>query len=176
MARTSRLWIPLLVGLLVAGALGVGGGGAVATEPRVTTASIMVPASAFIPTKDDFDYDNGGDSLQVTSGTGAFIAPLSFPVPVVNIKKITVYAHDNTASALISASVYRSRPADGEEDHAGSVATVDSSADPQVVSMTAISPRRVTTATHGPYLWVWFTGSGVRLYGVKVTYSYETGA
>jgi hypothetical protein len=136
----------------------------------------MISSAAFIPAGGGVDYISSGATLTLDSGQGGFAAPLSFPAPVVNIKRITVYAYDNTASALISASVYRSRPSDGEEDYAGSIATVDSSADPQVVSLTAISPRRVTTATHGPYLWVWFNGSGVKLYGVKVTYSYDPGA
>ena len=174
--KSRRLWVPVLAGLLVAGLLGAGGGGAAAAEPRAATASIMIPAAAFTPAGSGIHYVSSGATLALDSGQGGFAAPLSFPAPVVNIKKITLYAYDYTASALISAGVYRSRPSDGEDDYAGSIATVDSPADPQVVSLTAISPRRVTTATHGPFLWIWFTGSGVRLYGVKVTYTYDPGA
>jgi hypothetical protein len=172
MARTSRLWIPVLVGLLVAGMLGIDGGGAVAAEPRSTTASIMIPAAAFIPTMDDWDYGNNGFGLQVTSASGIFVAPLSFPVPVVNIKKITLYAYDNDPSSLLCVTLYRARPADADRDlTGGSVCTSDASA-PQYASTTAISPRRVTTAFQGAYLWVTLYSPTVTLYGVKVNYSY----
>ena len=172
MARTRRLWIPVLVGLLVGGALGVGGGGAVAAEPRITTASIMIPAAAFIPDLDDCDYDNGGYSLEVTSGTCGFIAPLSFPVPVVNIKKITLYAYDNDDSSQVCVKLYRARPADASQDSTGgSLCTLDASA-PQAPYKTAINPRRVNTASQGAYLWVRLYSPTVALYGVKVTYSY----
>ena len=139
----------------------------------MTTVSIMIPASAFIPTKDDTDYDNSGDSLQVTSGTGGFIAPLSFPVPVVNIKRITLYAYDNDPSSHVCVKLYRARPADGSQDSTGgSLCTSDVYAAPQVLYKTTFSPRRVDTASQGAYLWVYLTGPAVALYGAKVTYSY----
>jgi hypothetical protein len=173
MARMRRLWVPVVVGLLVAGVSGVGGGGAVAAEPRLTTASIMIPASAFIPGRDDSDYDNGGDSLQVTSGTGDFIAPLSFPVPVVNIKRITLYAYDNDPSSHVCIKLYRARPTDASQDSTGgSFCTSDVYIAPQVLYKTAFSPSRVDTASQSAYLWVYLTGPAVALYGVKVTYSY----
>ena len=62
----------------------------------MTTASIMIPAAAFIPTTTRTTSACGG-TLPWLSGSGCFTAPLSFPVPVVNIKKITVYAYDNRA-------------------------------------------------------------------------------
>jgi len=69
-----KLLVPVLVGLLVAGVSGVGGDGAVAAEPRVTTRSIMIPAAAFIPTTDDPDYYNLGIDLHVHN-EGVFYAP-----------------------------------------------------------------------------------------------------
>ena len=171
MTRTRRLWVPLLMGLLVAGMLGVGGGGAVAAEPRLTTVSVMIPAAAFFPTLDDWDYGNSGFGLYVTSGSGNFIAPLTFPVPVVNIKKITLYAYDNDGLKEVCVTLYRARPADAAEDTTGQVCTLDGSA-PQYASTTLISPRRVTTASQGAYLWVSIGGPGLWLYGVKVNYSY----
>jgi len=169
MTRMRRLWVPVLVGLLVAVLLGPAG--VTATEPRVTTASIMIPASAFSPTMDDLDYENRGFRLQVTSASGAFFAPLSFPVPVVNIKKITLYAYDNDGLKEVCVTLYRARPADAAEDTTGQVCTLDGSA-PQYASTTLISPRRVTTASQGAYLWVSIGGPGLWLYGVKVNYSY----
>ncbi len=172
MTRTNRLWIPVLVGLLVAALLGPTGGGAVtAAEPRIATGSIMIPAAAFIPTYNS-DYFSMGSYLAVASGSGSFTAPLSFPVPIVNIKKITAYAYDNSGGASVCVSLYRARPIDASEDYAGQVCTVNASA-PQYASTTVISPRRVNTAFHAPYLWVVLSGPDVNLYGVKIAYSYQ---
>lgn len=176
MARTKRLWVPVLAGLLVAGLLGVGGGGAVAAEPRTVTASIMIPTAAFIPAYDGIDYSNWGPHITVGSTGGAFAAPLSFPVPVVTIRRITLYAYDNDPAANVCASLLRSRPAAGVEDNAGGVCTVNSPDDPQTVYTTAMNPRQVNTAFHSPYLWVSLSGPGVWIYGVKITYTYDPGA
>jgi hypothetical protein len=166
---TRRLWVPLLVAALVAAL--VGPAAVTAAEPRITTQSIMIPASAFIPTTDDWDFGNSGYGLYVASGTGNFVAPLSFPVPVVNIKKITLYAFDNDASSSVCLSLYRAMPAVASEDYAGQVCTTEASA-PQYASTTVISPRRVNTAVQAAYLWVEISGPGLWLYGVKVTFSY----
>ena len=167
---TRKLWVPALVGLLVAAL--VGPTVVTAAEPRLTTKTIMVPAAAFIPTTDNSDYGNEGLALWVGSSYGNFTAPLSFPVPVVNIKKITLYALDDNAGAGICATLYRARPADASDDSAGQVCTTNASA-PQSPYTTTISPRRVNTGLQGPYLWVNISGPSVWLYGVKVTYSYE---
>jgi hypothetical protein len=174
MTRLNRLWIPVLVGLLVAALLGpTGGGAATAAEPRLTTASIMIPAAAFIPTTDNFDYNNDGYGLQVTLGSGGFIAPLSFPVPVVNIKKITLYAYDNDSLSQVCVKLYRARPADADRDSTGgSLCTSDVAVAPQAPYKTTINPRRVTAASQGAYLWVDLSSPTVTLYGVKINYSY----
>lgn len=176
MARTSRLWVPVLVGCLVAGLVGVGGGGAVAVEPRTVTASIMIPTAAFIPAYDGIDYYNNGQETTMGTAGGTVFALLSFPVPVVSIRRITVYAYDNTGAANVCAGLYRSRPPAGARDFIGEICTVDSTTDPQTVYTTQISPRQVNTAFHGPYLSVSLSAPGVKFYGVKVTYTYDPGA
>lgn len=168
---SRRLWVPLLAGLLVAGMLGVAGGGAAAVEPRATTASIMIPAAAFIPASDDSDYINNGRVLFLGAGTATFTAPVSFPAPVVSIKRITLYAYDNDAGQ-VCASLYRSRPLEATEDYAGGICTGNSAAEPQTVYTTAINPKQVNTTLHGPYLWVTLFDPTVRFFAVKVTYSY----
>ncbi len=174
MVASTRLWAPLVVGLLVAGALGIGGSGAAAVEPRVTAGSIMIPASAFIPATGGLDYYNLGSDLHV-HGAGEFYAPLWFPAPVVDIKKVTIYAYDNQAAAQVCVTLWRTRPAGPNFlDNAGQVCTGDSTALPQVRYLTAIAPRRVNTAQQGSYLEVDFSGSEVFLGGVRVSYSYTT--
>ncbi|MFH1329772.1 MAG: hypothetical protein ABIJ48_03835 [Actinomycetota bacterium] len=173
MTASRRLWVPVLVGLLVAVLLGVPGSGDQAQAALESRAGgkIMIPAAAFIPNSDNWDFDNSGYYLEMSSGNGVFTAPLLFPVPVVNIKKIILYAYDNSGTGQVYAAVYRASPPTSNEIHLGSVWTTDSTANPQVVSTSAISPRRVNTALVGPYLWVTI-GPGTRFFGVSVLYSY----
>ena len=177
MKQGRRRWIPVLVALLVAVLLGPAGGGAVtAVEPRTVTASIMIPAAALVPITDGYDYVNNGYDLYVGSDHGYFTAPVLFPVPLVSIRRITLYAWDDSADAYICVWLYRATPAAAGEGSQGQACTTNSAADPQAPYGTATRPRQVNTAFHGSYLWVRISAPGVRLYGVKVTYAYETGA
>ncbi|MFH1329360.1 MAG: hypothetical protein ABIJ48_01680 [Actinomycetota bacterium] len=170
MSTMRRLWVPVLAALLVAALIGPGV--VSAAEPRATTGKIMIPAAAFIPTDDNHDYSNNGASLWTISASGNFTAPLTFPVPVVNIRKIVLYAYDNTGAGPLCARVYRASPPTAGQLHLGFVCTTDSPVSPQVVSTTAISPRRVNTAVTGPYLWV-SIADGTTFLGVSVLYSYD---
>ena len=169
MSSKRRSWAPLLAALLVALMLSPVAGSA-AIEPRLTTASIMVPAAAFVPGSNSFDYVNDGSALSVTAGTANFLAPLDFPVPVVTIKRITLYAYDNSASQICVSSV-RSRPAEGATDSQGTVCTQNASA-PQAASTTTITYGKVNTGLQGAYLLLGFYGIGVQAYAVKVNFSY----
>jgi hypothetical protein len=93
MAASRRLWVPVLVALLVAVLLGpAGGGGAVAAvtlpEPQVLP-SIMIPAAAFTSLQDDWDWSNNGYYL-VAGASSAFAAPVPLPIPVGDIKRLTL--------------------------------------------------------------------------------------
>ena len=89
MARTRRLWVPTVVALLIAVLLGSVGGVVTAAEPRLITANIMVPAGAFIPVRTTDAYQNAGTLLWTDAG-GDFLAPITFPVAIVNIRRITL--------------------------------------------------------------------------------------
>jgi hypothetical protein len=172
MTRMKRLWAPVMAGCLVAVLLGPAGGVVTATEPRIVTTNIMIPAAAFLPVRTTADYQNAGTLLWTDSG-GEFLAPLSFPVPVVTIRRITLYALDGGSPGEVCMALYRTRPTQGSEDTAGEVCSVDSVTDPSVVYTTDIDPRRVSTATQGAVLYAtMFNDVGLR--GVKVTYTYET--
>jgi len=176
MTRTRILSTALLLALLVAVLLSLPGEGgqAGAVEPRVATGKIMIPAAAFIPAASWMSYTGG--AFLMTPDTASFFAPLAFPVPVVNIQGITVYATDLQPDDSVCVYLYRSSPIHGREGirFQGQACTADSSADPQAVSnLRRISPTLVNTAVHGSYLWASVTG-GSFMYGVQVTYSYET--
>jgi hypothetical protein len=173
MATTRRLWGPVLAGLLVAVLLSPAGGAVMATEPRVTTANFMIPAAAFIPSNNEWSYSNNGNFLQVNSGGlgyGHFFTPVQLPVPEATITKITLYAYDNHA-AQVTVSLYRVRPAAANEKALGAAGTTDSMANPQAAQAT-VSGGLVSAATQGAYLHLGISGTGVRFYGVRITYTY----
>jgi hypothetical protein len=173
MLLSKKLWAVLLVAVLVAGLLvGFGDGDeAVAKEPRATLGKIMVPAAAFIPASDDSDYINGGEALGLNSGTGFFTAPLWFPAPVVNIRKITLIAYDNSVAGKVCVTLSRAQPLTADDSDAGQVCTTDSTDIPQRIAMTALSPRRMNSVNHGPYLLAGIATT-TALFGVQVVYTY----
>ena len=178
MLLSKRLWAVPLVGLLVAGLL-VGFGDedeAVAKEPRVTIGKIMVGASAFTPNENglgggDTAYHFNDVSLVVISEYGGFVAPVSFPVPVVTIRKMSLVGYDTNDTSSLQVTLYRAQPLRSGLEDIAFVRTVDSTDDPQVSTTRNIRNRRVNTVNHAPHLRVDMEGAA-RLYGVQVVYSY----
>jgi hypothetical protein len=170
---TRRLWVPVLAALLVATLVGPAGGAVTAAEPRATVGTITIPAGAFIPTRDDWDFSNAGDALWLDSGTtAAFTAPLFFPVPEVTIRKITLYAYDN-GGGDICVGIYRTTPATGGEQAMSTACSVGASDSVRAFTATTFAHRRITGA-YGPYLYLPLTPAYAqyRVYGVKITYTY----
>jgi hypothetical protein len=158
--------------LLVAVLAGSVGGAVTAAEPRLATASIVVPAAAFTAVDSASAYHNEGFYLAASAG-GGFLAPVVFPVRVVSIKKITLYAFDNSSGGDVCLSLIRLALAEVTVKNQGRVCTAGASAgDFQVVTLTSISPRPVNTALHGSYLLAQIP-AGQLLHGVRITYSYE---
>jgi hypothetical protein len=163
----------VLVGCLVAMLLGPGL--TAGAEPRtVVTSALLIPATAAIPTEDGQDYAMSGSSLTVGSLGGRFAVPLSFPVPVVTIRRITVYAYDNSTMGGVVITLNRSDPRYHAEAMLCQIGTTGMSLDdPRTVASSEISEPTVNTATRGLYLRISMV-SATRLYGVKILYSYET--
>jgi hypothetical protein len=171
MAR--RLLVPLLAGLLVTALMGPGV--TAGAEPRATvTRTIMIPVSAFNPNRDGADFLDNGSYLSRESSNGFFRAPLSLPVPEANIRKITLYAYDANPAGYACLSLRRHRPADHALEELGQVCTTNEILGYQDVYATDLSPRRLSRATAAATLWLTVQGTNVAIYGVKVTYSYES--
>ena len=102
------------------------------------------------------------------------VAPLSFPVPVVNIRKIRLVAYDNQGGdgRRVCVTLHRGQPLKGTTANVGRVCTADNSDHPQLVASTPLDNRRVNTVNHAPYLWVNITAPGLSFYGAQVVYSY----
>jgi len=146
-----RLWIPVLVGLLVAGMLGVGGGGAVeAAEPRLTTRTITIPAAAFNPVNNTTDFGSNGDELWTFTGGGNFTAPLFFEAPEVTIRKITLFAWDHSSGDNICVGLFRTTPATADEQNMGFVCSTGSSTADRRCSLRRPSTTGGSPAPTGP--------------------------
>jgi len=175
MSPTRRLWVGGLVGLLAGAMLAVPGtdqrAGAVPAPPA-TIGRIMIPAAAFGPVRDGYDYDiaNYGSYLE-SQGSASFVAPVYFPVPVVNVERVTLYARAYGRDDEVCAFTFRDSPTTGRAAWAASVCARGASSGLQTVSTTDIDPGRVNGGLHGLHLWVVMT-DGAELYGVKVSYSY----
>ena len=91
---TKRLRITALVVALLIGALV----GAAMVQPDAEAAGtrrMTVPAGAFAPTTDNWDYDNAGYYLETNSGSAFYTAPLFFPKDKVRINRVIMRAYDN---------------------------------------------------------------------------------
>jgi hypothetical protein len=182
---SRRLWVPLLAAVLVAalwavttaGPLGAGEAAQAVVEPRATvTRTITLPAAAFDPTSDNWDFDNLGYRLYSNLWGANFATPLFFEAPVVTIRRITLYALDNGGEDMC---VYlrRSTPAVGGEDDMGQVCSSGASIGVRAFAQTTFTHRRITGA-YGPYLWLYLPdteAAGYEFYAVKIVYGYDTG-
>jgi hypothetical protein len=174
-----RLRVPppaVLVAALVAvlvGPLGSGEQARAGVEPRTTAAAVMIPAGAFLAASGSLDYLGDG-AVVITHNDGTLVAPLSFPVPVVSIRRITLYVLDESADNDACLYLFRGDPAAGTTLRLGEVCTTGADpTDPQAWTTTDIGPRQVNTAARGAYLSLTLK-DGVKVYGVKINYTYET--
>jgi hypothetical protein len=159
--------------LLAAILVGVSGATSRA-EPQTVTGTIMIPAAAFGPVDGQNTWSSPDDNRLM--GTGAFRAPAEFPVPLVSVRRITLYAGDGSAVMNVCAHLFRSAPATGAFVETGFTCTVyPAPGDPQASFSTDISPRRVDTRLHGSFVLVNLYPN-LSLYGVQITYAYEAGS
>ena len=174
MARSKSSLNPLLVWLLVAALLGPGV--VAGAESRTTvTAALTITGSAALPVQEDMHYSTSLSVLNAWAEGLWFTVPLTFPAPVVTIKRITAYVYDNSAWA-VGVSLMRAHPPTGQDTTLGEIwSTGASLTAPRTVTSSEISPRTVNTANYPLYLRIGMS-EGTRLYGVKILYTYETGA
>jgi hypothetical protein len=172
---TRRLLVPLLVALLVAALIGPGM--TAGAEPRATvTRTMMISPSAFSPADGNGDYANNGMVLWAVTGTPRFVAPVSFAPPEVTVKKIVLYALDDLMASDICVQMMRSAPAAGEAKEVGTLCSTGADDVVRTFTLTALNNRKVV-GVNGVSLFLSMPGgSSYTFWGVKITYTYETGA
>ena len=135
------------------------------------THEMTIPAAAFIPTNDNWDYSSSGYKLSaVGSGSANFTAPLIFPVDLdhVRINRLTFWAYDN-GTGSVCVYLYRAQPRTGDKIEMAQKCSDGSSAtNPRRFGTVNISPR-TATASKVPYLWLSVPGgSDYVFYGVTI--------
>lgn len=153
-----------------------------APQPRtVVTRTITVPAAAFHPVTDNFDFTSYGDVLFSNAGPARFVAPLYFEAAEVTVRRLTLYAYDNDMGGDVCVSLYRTLPTIGSDTEMGFICSDAAFLDSVRVFEQQSLPFRRVTGAHGPYLYLNLPGPlsgviGYKFYDVKVTYTYEAGA
>jgi hypothetical protein len=168
---TKRLRITtIVVALLLAGLIG-----AAVVQPDAEAAGtrrFTVPAAAFIPTNDGWDYNSLGDHLVTPSGVSGFTAPLSFPVDKVRIDRVIMRAKDNGGDK-VCVWLYRAQPGTGSKvKMAQRCSKGAATTDPRSFATSAISPAS-SGPWYGLYLWVNLPAPthAYKFYGVTIEWT-----
>lgn len=189
MESSRKALASLTAGLIAAVLAGAVAGAAATTAPAQTATetrtmvnrTITVPAAAFAPATDNFDYSNYGYRLASNAGVARFTAPLYFEASEVIVRRLTLYAYDNNMAGEVCVTLYRTIPTIRSETSMGAVCSNAAFLeDPRVFVQQTLDPRRIPVG-YGPYLYLDLPGplsgvTGYQFYAVKITYSYETGA
>mgnify|MGYP001072459017 CR=1 FL=1 len=168
----ALLVVALLAALFLGLPAGPGDAGA-GPEPRTTTRTVSIPASAFAPMSDIIPYSQGPGYLETRSGSGTFMAAVYFEAPVVTIRKVVFYAMDAGSGNLIMG-LYRTQVSAQETLNLGEVYTSGSAFTMQTITLSDLAERRISGA-YGATLNIYLPGpytDGYRFYGAKITYSY----
>jgi hypothetical protein len=174
MRKVKNYWMVMLLGaVLMSTLVGVAWARPNGRPMAAVTRRITIPAGHFIPTKDDWDYNNQGIYVRHESGDGSFTAPVVFPTgQAVVVESVTLYVYDNDADDDICLDLYRQDPTDASE---GSMAYLcssgNSTTDPRSFTDSSIGYNPVK---HGKGVYLWLTigdyGINLKAYGVRIEY------
>jgi hypothetical protein len=133
--------------------------------------TITVPASSFIPSRDDYDYVNDGDWVWSDSGTSVFTATVPFPFPSVTVRQVHLYAYDNEAGLDVCVNLFRVKPVQATKAQMAYVCSSGASTiEPRTFKDTSITAPVVGGYTSA-YLWVTVPTGNVGVYGVTIKYT-----
>jgi hypothetical protein len=178
MKSLKRLSIPVLLGvLLIATVAGVASARPNARPLQQPWRVLTIPTSHCSADSDDDDFDHSGPSIACDSGTCNFVCPAHFPaageqaVGAVNVKRVTMYVHDNWIAEGAMVTLIKSYPPTGAFAIMALATSVDSPANPQTVMDTIIDNNPVWR-TQGPTIWLMVGSPNVEVYGVFVHYTW----
>ena len=171
MTRINKSWMAVVAGvLLVATLVGVvWARPSDRTQAQDITRKVTMTGGEFIPTSDDWDYENNGNYVYCASGSCNFSAPVVFPcLPSVTVERIILHVQDNNGSSKAIATLYRSYPPTGAEVWLGSAESPTGTAGHQPWSSDPIN--KVVWPSQRAYIWLSIGGTNIQVSGVVVEY------
>jgi hypothetical protein len=184
MKKTRMLCLPVLLGLLLIGALvGVASARPNARPLQQAWRVLTVASQACIPENwGEAWYHAGGDGeyLRCNNAVCHFVCPVDFPaageqaVGAVNVKRLTMYAYDYNSGVAQDTWVELNKtyPPTGAMVIMATAGTLGAStADPQAVMDTSIASNPVYR-TQGPYLFVVIPQVNIKVYGFFIHYTW----
>ncbi len=134
--------------------------------PLASAGYISVPASAFGPTSDNYDYDNEGYSLKTVTGGGAFTAAPRLPHGA-TVTSMTAHFRDQDAVNFGIVEMHRTEfGTHVEMAQVYSADYVDSSSD------TSINYAVIDNSQYSYYLYMGVLGPSITLYEVLIEFTY----
>ena len=172
MTKAKKTWIAIVMGVLVVGTLV----GVVWARPHGRpqaadiTRKVTLPGAFFHPYEDGELWHNEGREIEVPTGSGVFTAPVIFPcLPSVTVERLILYVEDNNGSADACASLYRTRPQNGDEALMGTACSNDVTIVVQPFIDGSINPN-VVWPSHGVYVKLQIGGPSIYVHAVRVEY------
>jgi hypothetical protein len=178
MRSLKRLSVPVLLGvLLVATVAGVASARSNAGPSQQAWRVLTVPADDCIPYDAEEDWSSWGQKIYCETGGCSWRCVVHFPaageqaVGAVNVKRVTMYAYDNTGAGEVIVKLRKVYPPNAGSQDMAVAGTADSTADPQTVVDTSIEYNPVYRS-QAPVIWVSITATSINVYGFYVHYTW----
>jgi hypothetical protein len=178
MKNVKTLWIPLVLGaLLMSTVVGVAGARPSARPQQQAWRVLTITSSHCVPEKEDTDFSHAGNGLWCLSGICNLLCPVHFPaageqaVGAVNVKRVTLFVHDNWDGQRAIAELSKLYPPTGVFHLMAKAESADKANNPQAAIDTSIDNNPVYR-TQGPTIWLVVDGANIRVCGIFVHYTW----
>ena len=178
MRKLKRLWSPLLLGVLLMATLA----GVATATPNARPLGqawrvLTVPSADCIPSDADEDWSSSAPQIWCETGGCMWHCVVHFPaageqaVGAVNVKRVTMYAYDNSGGQATFYLWKTYLPNAGSEKIMAQGTTVDSIAIPQTVMDTSIEYNPVYRS-QAPVMWVTIGATSIPVFGFYIHYTW----
>jgi hypothetical protein len=179
MKKIKRLWIPVLLGVVLMIMLaGVASARPNARPQEQAWRVLTVPSSVCIPRQDGDDWYNHINGVYCESGGCVWLCAVDFPaagqqaVGAVNVKRVTMFAYDNSGDAQAAwFYLWKTYPPEVASVAMATGTTTNSPAFPQTVMDTSVVKNPIYRV-QGAHISATINGTGIEVYGFHVHYTW----
>jgi hypothetical protein len=177
MKSLKRLWMPVLLGVVLMSILvGVARARPNARPHQQAWRLLAVTPHACVPDEESTNYNFWSDRLDCEGPPCRFYCAIDFPaageqaVGAVQVKRVTMFAFDNTGGAMVEVWLRKTYGPTGGFQTMAYASTGDSAAIPQAAMDTSIVSNPIYR-TQAPYMDVRM-GATFMLYGLHIHYTW----